>query len=80
MSNTRDSVSSGYMYPKNQKRVENLDETRSVWIKYETLSREIYSQKLRSKQRGIVVIASALSTGLTNDETRVTLKSFRLSN
>ena len=66
ISNTSDSVSSGY--PNTEKRVENttrsgvfsFDEIRGVWIADETLSRvfDISSQskqKLRSKRRSKIV-------------------------
>ena len=65
ISNTSDSVSSGY--PNTEKRVENttrsgvfFDEIRGVWIGYETQSRvfDISSQskqKLRSKGRSKIV-------------------------
>ena len=48
MSNMRDSVFPGY--PNTEKRVENLDDTRSVLIKYEALSRVTDSIEAKTKQ------------------------------
>ena len=59
ISNTRDSVSSGY--PNTEKRVENnFDEIRGVWIADEALSRVFdlssqSKQKLESKRRSKIV-------------------------